>query len=57
MRLPEQGHVVQISIKCGKPKSHLTVAKSVLGLTSLPDIVNFMTVWFGALSMCSCPSP
>ena len=36
MRLPEQGHVVQISIKCGKPKSHDTVVKSVLGLTSLP---------------------
>ena len=36
MRLPEQGHVVQICIKCGKPKSHHTVAKSVLGLTSLP---------------------
>ena len=36
MRLPEEGHVVQISIKCGKPKSHHTVAKCVLRLTSLP---------------------
>ena len=36
MRLPEQGHVVQISIKCGKLKSHHTVAKSVLRLTTLP---------------------
>ena len=32
-----QGHVVQISIKSGNPKSNHTVAKSVNRYTSFPD--------------------